>query len=175
MAGRVRVAVDFNIKGLRKKFQTMFNDPTALRRMGNCAIQYMEPFVPEDTGQLRNSAKVDWVDPIYHQVGISYSANGPGGANFPDKSGGYAGYVYNKEVYRTNIQSTARATRGMWFSVPGVTKTPTGREMEYHNSEPLPAGVHHWNEVITRNGPLFEDFSKDVKKILVERWHEING
>ena len=116
------------LANLQKELQ---EDKTLRRDIHKMLARVVDPYVPEDTGTLKASAKV-----TYHSVRWGNSEVYP-----------YMHYVWEGEVYGPNFPIKVDGEIVGWRSPPGKgSKHPTGRRMRYSSS----TATSHWAEVALR-------------------------
>lgn len=134
------------VKVTVKKFQTrkqdllfdVLNNDAAVRKSVNKMVaDAIQPFVPMKSGRLRRSL-------IVGTKSISWGRGLP-----------YAHYQHEGEVYGPNIPITANGKIVGWYSRPGETKYPTGRELGvpgywkgWKFGYTTPGTRHHWEQAL---------------------------
>lgn len=107
---------------------------------------YLNPYVPARTGMLSTNTRVT---PQY----VEYISP-------------YAHYMYEGVVYGPNIPIMENGVIVGWFSQPGVSKQPTGRQINYSH-EMHDRATHHWEQaMIAERGT---EFLADVTKIIQDK------
>lgn len=141
MAGvTIRVSSFYTKK--QDKLIAMLTDPEVQIRINKILKDAINQFVPMESGALRNSAEVTPTSIIWGK-GLEYAA-----------------YQYNGQVYGPNLPIIRQGTIVGWYSRPGVTKHPTGRELGVPGEwkgwvfgYTTPGTKHHW----------YEQYSKDIR------------
>ena len=159
-AGDIRKAV--REKGT-KQIIALSKNPRVMKQIAEKAIDLINPYVPEDSGALRESAHV-----IYHekQVQIVWGDN-LHRSNRKVPTNAYAHYQYEGVVYGPNFQVTIDGKR-VWRSPKGKPKYRTERELSYRS----PGARKHWTEVIKRGTSEFKqlvDYAEPLVKKEVRR------
>lgn len=107
--GALRIKAEIPATKLQSLLWKLASDEKAGREIHQILKEQMEPYVPKKSGQLRASAKV-------YPKSLRY--------NVP-----YAHYQYQGEVYGPNLIGWLSETESGWRSIPGMKKSPTGREL----------------------------------------------
>ena len=160
-AGDIRKAV--REKGT-KQIIALSKNPKVMKQIAEKAIDLINPYVPEDSGALRESAHV-----IYHekQVQIVWGDNLHRN-NRKVPTNAYARYQYGGEVYGPNIPIRVNGVIVGWRSPKDRPKYPTGRSLNYKS----PNARSHWTEVIKRGTSEFKqlvDYAEPLVKKEVRR------
>lgn len=130
----IRVEVDKFRTTKQQKLLKMLDDPKVLKEVNTRIGNAINPFVPMKSGALRASMRVN-------SKSISWGSGLP-----------YAHYQYMGEVYGPNHPIIKNRTIVGWYSTPGMTKYPTGRElgvpgewMGWRFGYTTPGTQHHWD------------------------------
>lgn len=121
-------------------------DEATMTEIHNKFAQYMDPYVPMQSGTLAQSPRID-------ANGVHY--------NQP-----YAHYQYEGLVYGPNIPIIRDGVVVGFFSRPGEPKHPTGAHLEY-SKEMHPLATDHWDKAMMRDRG--DEFIQSVKEILTRR------
>lgn len=116
----------------------------------NIFAEYMEPYVPMDTGIL--STNVEVTSDYVHYLSR------------------YAHYQYEGLVYRPNIPIFENGVIIGWFSRPN--KQPTGKSINY-NTEKHAKATHHWNDAMMKEKG--KEFTKDITDIITNYLNNKEG
>ena len=120
----------------------------AQQAVDNAVLAWNQMYLPMLTGDLAQAA---------------YAATKPGSGQviYP---GPYAHYVYIGEVYGPNFpifdDDSGIPTR--WYSIPGMKKHPTGKEMNY-TLDFNPLAGPYWNERMKADH--MEDILQEVRNV----------
>ena len=145
------ITIDVTGIGLKDAIVRLLEtDPGTMLEIHNKFAQYMEPYVPMQTGILAQSPTVD-------EHGVHY--------NQP-----YAHYQYEGLVYGPNIPITQDGVVIGFFSKPGETKHPTGEHLQY-SKEMHPLATDHWDKAMMRDRG--DEFCLEVQRILMRRANEL--
>lgn len=166
------ITVDVNLGSISKKIQSVLDDTQANLAIHNLLAKMCDPYVPMESGMLVHNINVT---PYY----VQYISP-------------YAHYMYKGVVYEPNIAVEIDPDTGQvlkWRSKPGVTKQPTGRTMQYNTvwykdlttgqfypeqRQALhPLATKEWDKAMMIDKG--EEFTKQVKDILVRRAKELYG
>ena len=137
--------ISINIERFRtdrqKQLIKMLNDKRVQKEANEILKDYINIFVPKDSGDLRRSAivtheSISWGDGLE-----------------------YARYQYEGEIYGKNYPIIKGGRIVGWFSKPDVPKFPTGRKIGDFSGEwfgwlfgySVPATKHHWDELFKRD------------------------
>lgn len=132
-----------------RKLNNLADDET-MTEIHNQLGVFLNPYVPMDEGVLAGST----VATTHY---LQY--NSP-----------YAHYMYEGVVYGPNIpiyDENGNITG--YFSRPGVTKHPTGAQIQY-SGDKHPLATHHWDKAAMRDKG--DVFTKDVETILKRKLRE---
>ena len=136
--------IEVDVVDIRTKKQNelleLLNSKRVQKQANEILKDYINKFVPKDTGALRRSAKVT-------NETISWGL----GLDNP-----YAIYQYNGEIFGPNYPIIKGGRIVGWYSKPGQKKYPTGRMMGpyragnswlgYNFGYSEPGTSHHWDE-----------------------------
>lgn len=143
------ISVRVDTTALENKLKTAANpDDKIMLYAHQQFAKYCAPYVPMETGTLVQSVDikpefVEWKQP-------------------------YAHYMYMGEIYGPNIPIKDAAS-GMvigYFSPPGKTKTPTGRNLTY-SKEMNPNASDHWD--VTAMLAHMQDLLTDIGDFIARR------
>lgn len=149
----------------QKKLLNMLNDKRVQKEANVILKDYINAFVPKQSGALRRSAIVT------HQS-ISWGRNLA-----------YAHYQYEGDIYGPNYPIIKGGRIVGWYSKPGVPKHPTGRKISaytfgnewlgYPFGYTVPGTEHHWDEKFN-NDPRWkakagQEITRYLKKECKER------
>lgn len=152
MSDGVRIDIEVNDKTLQDKLDNLIDEKTMLE-VHNKFAQFCDPYVPMYEGALAQTTQITPEFVRYTQP--------------------YAHYQYVGEVYGPNIPRKDKDGNIVgWFSPPGKTKYPTGRQINY-STEKHPLASKEWDKAMM--AARGEEFVKAVKDILVRRAHELYG
>ena len=134
----VNVTVEqFRTKKQQKLLQ-MLKDNTVRKQINTIIKDQINQFVPLKSGALRRSARVT-------HKSITWGQGLP-----------YARYQYGGEVYGPNFPIIRNGLITGWYSIRGVKKQPTGRElgvpgelMGWKFGYTTPGTHHHWDKYFT--------------------------
>ena len=122
----------------QRKLLEMLGDKNVQKQINTRIKDAINEFVPMKTGALRRSA-------IVTHNSISWGRGLP-----------YARYQYYGEVYGPNLPIVRGGTIVGWYSIPGMKKQPTGRElgvpgewMGWKFGYTTPNTHHHWDKYFT--------------------------
>lgn len=151
MAVGLKLDVYINDKKIREEFEKLVNDDT-MYEIHDLFAKMCDPYVPMAEGVLAQILDVS-KDSVHY--------------NTP-----YAHYMYVGEVYGPNIPIIEDGIVVGFFSIPGVKKKPTGREIQY-NKEYHPKASKEWDKAMMNERG--EEFLEKVKEILMQRCKELYG
>jgi hypothetical protein len=119
-----------------KNIIALTKNPAILKQIGEEAIRLLEPYIPEDTGNLIDKGHV-----VYHekQVQLSWGTK-------------YASYQFNGKIYGPNFLIKKGKLAGQWRSPKNKPKYDTGRTLNYTKSTARP----HWTDEVKPGGAEFE-------------------
>ena len=151
---------------VRKRLLAVMSDKETMREVHKKLKEFVEPFVPMDTGNLRDHAKV-------LPSGVVYETP-------------YAHYQYMGIVYEPNIKiwsydkGSKSSSIVAWRSVKGTKKTPSERElgvpgewMGWRFGYSEPDTTHHWMEEAFKSGGKAR-FSKQATRVMKARARRLN-
>lgn len=111
------------------------------------------PYVPFDTGMLDQSVRIT---PQY----VAYTQP-------------YAHYQYEGIIYGPNIPFFDKNGKIIkWRSPKDKPKHPTGRFIKY-DTHGHPLATRHWDEAMLKNRG--DEFTEEVRKLLIAKWEEKYG
>lgn len=120
----------------QQKFLEMLDDDNVRYNVNLRIKNDINKYVPKKSGRLRRSARVTPSEIIW--------------------STPYAHYQYMGEVYGPNLPITSRGKIIGWYSIRGMKKTPTGRElgvpgywMGWRFGYTTRGTHHHWDKYFT--------------------------
>lgn len=135
MASTVNIQVSKFQTKKQQKLIAMLNDKKVLKDVNTVIKDAINEFVPMKSGALRRSA-------IVTHKSITWGRGLP-----------YAHYQYQGEVYGPNHPIVSGGRIIGWYSTPGMTKYPTGRElgvpgewMGWKFGYTTSGTHHHWDE-----------------------------
>ena len=134
----VKIELDKFRTKRQQQLLKLLNDPKVQKRINQYIADAIKPFVPKKSGKLRRSV-------IVGPKSISWG-----------RGLKYAHYQYEGEVYGPNHPIIKRGTIVGWYSTPGMTKYPTGRELgvpgEWRGWKfgyTTSGTRHHWDRAFT--------------------------
>ena len=145
----------------QKQLLAMLNDKRVQKQCNEILKDYINWFVPKNTGALRNSARAT-------NETISW------GVGLPQP---YAIYQYNGEIFGKNYPIVKGGRIVGWYSKPGVKKYPTGRMMApyrgtasewmgYPFGYNVPGTGHHWDEKFNKSIRWKAKANRDITRYL---------
>ena len=126
----------------QNKLLALLNNSTVKRNVNKFIGDAITPYVPMETGRLRNSM---YVGPTLISWGRGLE---------------YAHYQYEGEVYGPNFPITRFGTVVGWFSLPGVKKVPMERQLQYKTD----GTRDHWTDVYV--GDLKRETNQKITRYL---------
>ena len=142
----------------QKALLAMLNDKSVQKESNKILKDYINAFVPKESGALRRSAIVT------HET-ISWGRGLP-----------YAHYQYEGEIYGPNYPIIKGGRIVGWYSKPGVPKHPTGRKMGpytkgnewlgYPFGYSEPGTSHHWDEEFNKSLRWKAQANKEITRYL---------
>lgn len=142
----------------QRELLNMLKDRNVLKQANTILKDYINAFVPKQSGKLRRSAIVT------HQS-ISWGRGLP-----------YARYQYNGQIYGPNFPIIRNGRIVGWYSRPGSIKHPTGRMMSaytmgsewmgYNFGYNEPGTGHHWDQLFNKSLRWKAQANRDVTAYL---------
>lgn len=169
------ISLDFSENYSRKTkefLDKVSHDPSVLTHINQIIGANVNQFVPMRSGVLRGSMYAD-------AEGVHWSTP-------------YAHYQYVGQVYEVNKPIYSRGRIIGWYSPPGMSKVPSGRELGIPGEldgwvfgYTTPGTQHHWDEVYTANqwktgrsgvkAKINSDITRYVKRVAGMFWAFNNG
>lgn len=132
-------------------------DDATMLEIANLFAKMCDPYVP-------------FMEGVLSQSGLAQVK--PGLVTYGNDLVPYAHYIYEGEIYGPNIPIVENGEIVGWFSPPGKTKNPTGRQMSY-TKDYHPRATRHWDEVMMQEKG--DEFNAQVEQILIRRIKELYG
>ena len=151
---------------VRRRLLAVMSDKETMREVHQKLKEFVEPFVPMDTGNLRDHAKALPSGVVYETPYAHYQ---------------YEGVVYapNIKIWQYNKGSKSSNIVG-WRSLKGVKKSPTSRELGvpgywkgWKFGYKTPDTTHHWMEEAFKGGGKAR-FSKQATRVMKARARRLN-
>jgi hypothetical protein len=146
----VSIKLKLETENLQERVEDVLNNPDTMLEIHNTLFRYCDPYVPMQTGVLAHTVEVTPEHVLYTSP--------------------YAHYMYEGIVYGPNIPiyQDIGGTKVIvgWRSIPGRTKTPTGKDIEY-NHERHPLADSHWDKRMMDDRG--DEFVEEVKRIITRR------
>lgn len=160
MSNRLRFHIDIPRTTLQRRLLAVMSDRRAKEEVHKEIGEYVQDFVPMDSGQLRNSM---------HYTANSVTWDTP-----------YARYQYEGEVWGPNKPIFSGNTIVGWEDKPLSTRHPTGRELGkpgywkgWKFGYKTPGTTHHWwEEALQKKG--MRGYTNRVTAILKRRARRLN-
>lgn len=145
------IKISVSVHGsLADRIGQLVDDRTMLL-VHNTLAKMCDPYVPMDEGVLAQTVEIT-PQSVHYLVP-------------------YAHYMYVGEVYGPNIPIKDELGEIVgWFSIPGRTKTPTGRAITY-STERHPLATKEWDKAMLRDRR--DEFTQQIKQILEMRARQI--
>lgn len=121
-------------------------DDTVRLYAHNRLAAYCDPYTPKESGTLSQT----------------YAAT----PEYLEYLTPYAHYQYEGVVYGRNIPIIQNGVIVGWFSLPGVKKHPTGRNLTY-SKEVNPLATDHWDKAMLADRK--DDFVGDIARFIMAR------
>jgi hypothetical protein len=151
MSDLITTTITINDKKIAEKLNKLIDDEVMLE-VHNLFAKMCDPYVPMKEGFLSQKLEITKDYVRYTQP--------------------YAHYQYIGNVYGPNIPIMEDGKIVGWFSPPGETKHPTGKQLEY-STEMHPKATREWDKVMmSEQGDLFK---QQVTEILRKRCKELYG
>ena len=153
MSDIITTTVTIDSEAIQNKIENLIDD-TVMLQIHNEFAKLLYPYVPFDTGSLRDSSFAN-VTPQY----VRYATE-------------YAHYMYEGVIYGPNFPIKDKQGNIIgWRSPIGEgSKHNTRRPIEYHKN---PKATHHWDEAMMREQK--DVFLKKVQEILKRRAKQLYG
>lgn len=126
-------------------------DPEVTLAINKYISKTLDKYVPFESGKLSKSVLVT-------SDSLIYQAKGKDGVD-------YAHYVYEGEVYGTNIPITQNGQLIGFYSPKGQKKYPKGQQMEYG----LPLARDHWDKALDDNPHEMKKVNKYAKGMILRK------